>query len=106
MATTVDPEKYPQAAKLDGLRAEAQLLGEFFEWLMGSSTEYVLARFDFYQHLMRVHADGQEVVAKFLGINYRLYQLERDAMLAEVRQANDDRPTPTTPTHHNEKGTA
>jgi hypothetical protein len=88
--STVDPEKYPQSAKLDGLRAEAKVLGEFFEWLMGSSTEYVLARFDFYGHLMRAHPNGPEVVAKFLGINYKAYQLERDAMLAEVRATNDD----------------
>lgn len=83
MAAT-DAEKYPQAAKLDGLRAEARTAGEFYDWLMGHPDLYLM-RFTDEGIPVPACVTGQELVAEFLGIDYPAYQREKDAMLEEIQ---------------------
>lgn len=93
MAATVDPAKYPQAAKLDGLRAEAETAGQFFEWLMAKPelhlVRYIDDEFDGEPVPVPACLSGPEVVAEFLGIDYKAYQLEKDAMLKEIQARNE-----------------
>jgi hypothetical protein len=83
----VDPAKYPQAAKLDGLRAEAETAGHFYEWLMGRPGLHLVR----YVGEVSIPAcvNGPELVAEFLGIDYKAYEREKDAMLAEVRASSE-----------------
>lgn len=84
MTSTADPEKYPQAAKLDGVRAEAEAAGQFFEWLMARPGLH-LVRYTEEGIPIPACVGGPELVAEFLGIDYKAYELEKLAMLDEYR---------------------
>lgn len=86
MAT--DPVKYPQAAKLDGLRTEAETAGQFYEWLMAKPGLHFVRYTD---EGMAIPAclNGPELVAEFLGIDYAAYEREKAAMLDEIRARHE-----------------
>lgn len=93
MANTVNAEKYPQAAKLDSLRTEAETAGQFYEWLMAKPelhlVRYIDDEFDSEPVPVPACLSGQELVAEFLGIDYQAYQLEKDAMLKEIQERHE-----------------
>lgn len=93
VAATTDPEKYPQAAKLDDLRTEAETAGQFFERLMAKPelhlVRYIDDEFDGEPVPVPACLNGPELVAEFLGIDYKAYQLEKDAMLKEIQERHE-----------------
>lgn len=78
------PEKYPQAAKVDECRNEAEAAGQFFEWLRARPGLH-LVRYTEEGHSIPASVSGPELVAEWLGIDYQAYEREKSAMLDEIR---------------------
>lgn len=79
---------YPEHEKLRKISDKSQVVGEFLEWLEDTKG-WRLARWGRYINWMEpVHYDVQDILAEFFGIDRDRLDAEKDAMLEELRKAN------------------
>lgn len=84
------PDPYPEHTKLKGRRAESQTARELLEWLLGEGG-YTLATWEGespWEQLTHAHADVEDLLARWLGIDRAKLEQERQAMLAAAREQN------------------
>jgi 1-aminocyclopropane-1-carboxylate deaminase/D-cysteine desulfhydrase-like pyridoxal-dependent ACC family enzyme len=90
MGPRVEP-KYPEHEKMAKVQEKSQAIGEFIDWLEMNNRyicEYTGGRFGEYSP-DRVPINRR--LAEFFGIDLNIIEAEKKAMLAEIRQANENR---------------
>lgn len=98
-----DIARYPEHAKLHNVKDASQKCGEFLEWLQGAYTlcqqhekhddgcrakDGFLACGMWKGEYFPVNFNVQKVLAQFFGIDLRMLNEEKDAMLREFRAQN------------------
>jgi chromatin segregation and condensation protein Rec8/ScpA/Scc1 (kleisin family) len=76
--------KYPEHEKLQRVQKESEVCGEFLEWLK-HERRFVLARFRG-DRLIETYYPVSTLLASFFKINEKKLELEKRAMLAELRK--------------------
>ena len=83
---------YVDHERLSEVRSDAQIIGEFLEWLTGGETDYVIARYErsdpWYQPLVPVSGGFEAVLAEYFDISLAGLEQEKRDMLAALRAAN------------------
>lgn len=84
--------EYPEHDKMAKVREQSQACGEFLEWLgeQGYQVgEFVL--FDGYseEQFVPIYRPMDELLAGFFGIDLKLIEQEKQAMLRSFQEAND-----------------
>lgn len=80
--------RWPQHALVDrrSTKQERQSMGEFVEWL--AENGIVLAKLDeqYGADYVRVFTPTSELIARYLGVDYKAYQAETEDMLTYLRE--------------------
>jgi len=77
---------YPEHEKLDKVEDKSQVIGEFLDWLR--STRIFLCRYGKREIPYPIGETIEEILAAYFGIDLEKLEQEKQAMLEEMRKAN------------------
>lgn len=77
---------YPEHEKLKALEGANQIVGNFIEWL--GEAGYIIAKEDRYGDLYPAYLRVEQLLAEHFEIDLNTLEREKEAMLEEIRGAN------------------
>lgn len=86
------PDAWPMHTKLAGVRAKTEAIHEWLEWLAYDHDTHLATPMerggDFAMRMLLRH-ERDELLARFHGIDLKVLELEKRAMLDQLRAMND-----------------